>query len=43
MTAVDKTLDVVTLGETMALMKAATPGPLSHTESLSLGVARRGE
>jgi len=37
-TAVDKTLDVVTLGETMALMKAATPGPLSHTESLSLGV-----
>ena len=30
--------DVVTLGETMALMKAATPGPLAFTESLGLGI-----
>lgn len=29
---------VVTLGETMALMKADTPGPLAHVSSLSLGV-----
>ena len=29
---------VVTLGETMALMKAATPGPLAFTESLRLGI-----
>ena len=29
---------VVTLGETMALMKAETPGPLAHVSSLSLGV-----
>lgn len=29
---------VVTLGETMALMKASTPGPLAFTESLRLGV-----
>jgi 2-dehydro-3-deoxygluconokinase len=30
--------EVVTLGETMALMKASTPGPLAFTESLRLGV-----
>jgi len=30
--------EVVTLGETMALMKAATPGPLAFTESLRLGI-----
>jgi 2-dehydro-3-deoxygluconokinase len=30
--------DVVTFGETMALMKASTPGPLAFTESLRLGV-----
>ncbi|MET4542275.1 2-dehydro-3-deoxygluconokinase [Arthrobacter bambusae] len=30
--------DVVTLGETMALMKAATPGPLAHAGSLGLGM-----
>ena len=30
--------EVVTLGETMALMKASTPGPLAFTESLSLGI-----
>ncbi|MET3919219.1 sugar kinase [Arthrobacter sp. UYEF20] len=29
---------MVTLGETMALMKASTPGPLAFTESLSLGI-----
>lgn len=29
---------VVTLGETMALMKASTPGPLAFTESLRLGI-----
>lgn len=29
---------VVTLGETMALMKAESPGPLAHVSSLSLGV-----
>ena len=29
---------VVTLGETMALMKADTPGPLAHVSSLSLGI-----
>jgi len=33
-----KTLDVITLGETMALMKAATPGPLPHVASLLLGI-----
>lgn len=33
-----KTLDVITLGETMALMKAATPGPLPHAASLLLGI-----
>lgn len=30
--------DVVTLGETMALMKAETPGPLAHVAALSLGM-----
>ena len=30
--------DVVTMGETMALMKATTPGPLAHTGSLGLGM-----
>lgn len=30
--------DVVTLGETMGLMKAETPGPLSQVSSLSLGM-----
>ncbi|UKA49767.1 sugar kinase [Arthrobacter sp. FW305-123] len=30
--------DVVTMGETMALMKAATPGPLAHAGSLELGM-----
>lgn len=30
--------DVVTLGETMALMRADAPGPLAHASSLSLGV-----
>lgn len=30
--------DVVTMGETMALMKAATPGPLAHAGSLGLGM-----
>lgn len=30
--------DVVTLGETMALIKAETPGPLAHVSSLSLGM-----
>lgn len=30
--------EVVTLGETMALMKADTPGPLAHAPSLSLGI-----
>lgn len=30
--------DVVTMGETMALMKAETPGPLAHVASLSLGM-----
>lgn len=30
--------DVVTMGETMALMKAETPGPLAHVASLSLGI-----
>lgn len=29
---------VVTLGETMVLMKADTPGPLAHVSSLSLGI-----
>ena len=29
---------VLTLGETMALMKAETPGPLAHVSALSLGV-----
>lgn len=33
-----KVTDVVTLGETMALMKAETPGPLAHVDSLSLGM-----
>lgn len=35
---VDSLSEVVTLGETMALMKAATPGPLAFTESLRLGI-----
>lgn len=30
--------DVVTMGETMALMKAVTPGPLAHAGSLGLGM-----
>lgn len=30
--------DVVTLGETMALMKADHPGPLAHVGSMSLGM-----
>lgn len=30
--------EVVTLGETMAMMKAETLGPLAHTASLSLGI-----
>ncbi|MHA7220953.1 sugar kinase [Arthrobacter sp. RHLT1-20] len=30
--------DVVTMGETMALIKAETPGPLAHVASLSLGM-----
>jgi 2-dehydro-3-deoxygluconokinase len=30
--------EVVTIGETMALMKADTPGPLAFTESLRLGI-----
>jgi hypothetical protein len=30
--------EVVTLGETMALMKADTLRPLAHTASLSLGI-----
>jgi len=30
--------DVVTLGETMALVKADSPGPLSHVHGLSLGI-----
>jgi 2-dehydro-3-deoxygluconokinase len=30
--------DVITLGETMALMAAATPGPLAHVDSLKLGI-----
>jgi 2-dehydro-3-deoxygluconokinase len=30
--------DVVTMGETMALMKAESPGPLAHVASLSLGM-----
>ena len=30
--------DVITMGETMALMKAATPGPLAHAGSLELGM-----
>lgn len=30
--------EVVTVGETMALMKASTPGPLAFTESLGLGI-----
>ena len=30
--------DVVTLGETMGLMKAETPGPLAQVHSLSLGM-----
>jgi len=29
---------VVTMGETMALVKAETPGPLAHTRSLSIGM-----
>lgn len=29
---------VVTMGETMALMKAETPGPLAHVSSLTLGM-----
>lgn len=32
------TTDVVTLGETMALFKADTPGPLAHVPGLSLGI-----
>jgi 2-dehydro-3-deoxygluconokinase len=30
--------DVYTFGETMALMKAAAPGPLAHVQSLNLGI-----
>lgn len=30
--------DVVTMGETMALMKAESSGPLAHVASLSLGM-----
>lgn len=30
--------EVVTFGETMALVKADTPGPLSHVHGLSLGI-----
>lgn len=30
--------DVVTFGETMALLKARTPGPLAHASSLDLGI-----
>ena len=30
--------EVVTMGETMGLMKADTPGPLAHTRSLSIGM-----
>ncbi|WP_457973775.1 sugar kinase [Arthrobacter sp. D1-17] len=33
-----QTTDVVTFGETMALFKADTPGPLSHVPGLSLGI-----
>lgn len=38
MTSSGDVTQVVTLGETMALMKAETPGPLAHVSSLSLGV-----
>lgn len=34
----DVRTDVVTLGETMALVKADSPGPLSHVHGLSLGI-----
>ncbi|MBT2566280.1 sugar kinase [Arthrobacter sp. ISL-85] len=30
--------DVITMGETMALLRADTPGPLAHTRSLGIGV-----
>jgi len=30
--------EVVTMGETMALMKAETPGPLAHSRSVSIGM-----
>lgn len=33
-----KVVDVVTMGETMALMKSTTPGPLAHETSLGLGI-----
>lgn len=33
-----KPIDVVTLGETMALMKTEAPGPLAHARSLGLGI-----
>lgn len=34
----EKSIDVITLGETMALMKAETLGPLAHAPSLGLGI-----
>ena len=34
----DASSDVVTLGETMALMRADQPGPLQHTGTLTLGM-----
>lgn len=34
----DSVSDVVTLGETMALMRADTPGPLPHVSGFSLGM-----
>jgi 2-dehydro-3-deoxygluconokinase len=33
-----KDLDVVTLGETMALFKAETPGPLAHAGAVAMGM-----
>ncbi|WP_227878579.1 sugar kinase [Arthrobacter dokdonensis] len=33
-----KVIDVVTIGETMALMRSVAPGPLSHAASLELGI-----
>lgn len=34
----EKKIDVVTLGETMALMKTEAAGPLAHASSLGLGI-----